>query len=162
MLRMGAQDMRDEFAAHAAAMGEDQAIQDILSEVCEITQMGFSALARVTDTRWVACQIEDRIDFGLNPGDELQIKTTLCNDIRQSGTAIVIDHVGGDPVWRTHPTPVMYGFESYASFPLFVDGAFWGTLCAIDPAPRALSAPETIAALQGCADRIAAILAKPA
>lgn len=151
--------MTDEFAAEAVVASRDQAIRDILSEVCEVTRMGFSAVARVTETRWIACQIEDRIEFGLKPGDELEIKTTLCNDIRECGQAIVIDEVGADPEWRTHPTPAMYGFESYASFPIVIDGAFWGTLCAIDPAPRALNAPETIAALKDCAGRITAILA---
>lgn len=154
--------MMDELGAEAVAAGRDQAIRDILSEVCEITHMGFSAVARVTDTRWIACQIDDRIEFGLKPGDELNIKTTLCNDIRECGQSIVIDAVGGDPHWRTHPIPAMYGFESYASFPIVIDGAFWGTLCAIDPQPRALNAPETIAALKDCAGRITALLSRRA
>ena len=45
---------------------------------------------------------------------------------------------------------MLYGFESYASFPIVLaDGSFYGTLCAIDPEPRALNAHETIAALHG-------------
>jgi signal transduction histidine kinase len=39
----------------------------------------------------------------------------------------------------------MYGFQSYISMPIVLsDGAFWGTLCAIDPRPARLNTPETI------------------
>jgi GAF domain-containing protein len=56
---------------------------------------------------------------------------------------------------------MLYGFESYASIPIFLaDGSFYGTLCAIDPEPRRLSGPETIALLKDCAQRVAAILSR--
>lgn len=151
--------MKDAFAAKVAAQGDDDAIRDILRHACQITQMGFAAVARVTEDRWIACQVEDRIEFGLDPGSELEIKTTICNDIRQCGAAIIIDHVAADPEWRTHPVPMLYGFESYASLPIVLaDGSFYGTLCAIDPAPRTVTAPDTIAALQELAVKVAAIL----
>jgi GAF domain-containing protein len=134
-------------------------IAAILDEVCHVTRMGFAAVARVTDERWVACQVADRIEFGLQPGDELVLKTTICNDIRASGKAVIIDHVGDEPNWRTHPIPMLYGFESYASFPITLDdGQFFGTLCAIDPEPRSLRSPELVAILERFAREIAAIV----
>lgn len=151
--------MKDAFAATVAAEGDDPAIRAILNEVCTLTGMGFAAVARVTEERWIACQVVDKIEFGLDPGDELEIKKTICDDIRQGGEAIIIDAVGADPEWRRHPVPMLYGFESYASIPIFLaDGSFYGTLCAIDPQPRALSAAETIAALHNYARKVAAIL----
>lgn len=153
--------MKDEFAADVAAHGDDEAIISILREMCRVTHMGFAAVARVTEDRWIAAQVEDRIEFGLQPGDELEIKKTICNDIRKDGRAIIIDHIGADPAWRTHPVPAIYGFESYASLPLFLaDESFYGTLCAIDPEPRLLSAVETIAALQALAKEMSAILSR--
>lgn len=150
---------KDQFANSIAAEGDNDAIRAILDEVCLITQMGFAAVARVTDTRWIAAQVLDKIEFGLNAGDELELKTTICDEIRQAGRTIVIDHVAGDPTWRTHHTPALYGFESYVSIPLFLDdGSFYGTLCAIDPHPRALNSPATVGALQTLAKRVAAIL----
>ena len=102
-----------------------------------MTGMGFAAVARVTTDRWIACQLLDKIEFGLKPGDELKIKTTICDEIRDSGQSVFIDHVADDPLWRTHHTPAMYGFQSYISIPiLLADGSFFGTLCAIDPNPR--------------------------
>lgn len=152
---------KDELAARVAAEGDNDAIRTILDEVCRITQMGFAAVARVTDTRWIAAQVLDKIEFGLNPGDELELKTTICDEIRQAGQTIVIDHVAGDPTWRTHHTPALYGFESYVSVPLFLDdGSFYGTLCAIDPHPRALSSPATVGVLEALAKRVGAILSR--
>jgi GAF domain-containing protein len=150
---------KDEFAAEVAADGDNDAIRAILEEVCAVTEMGFAAVARVTDTRWIAAQMIDTLEFGLDPGDELDIKTTICDEIRDSGQTIIIDNVGGNPDWRTHPVPIIYGFKSYVSIPLYLsDGSFYGTLCAIDPQPRRLTAPATVEILTGLAARTAAVL----
>lgn len=55
-------------------------------DVCQrVTGMGFVAIARVTEDRWVTCAALDRLGFGLEPGDELEIETTICDRIRESG-----------------------------------------------------------------------------
>ncbi len=153
--------MADELAAGAVRDGDEDMIRAILVEVCRITHTGFAALARVTEDRWIACQVSDQIEFGMQPGDELDIETTICRQIRACGTEIVIDHVTADPEWRTHPVPALYGFESYASLPIFLsDGSFYGTLCTLDPSPRALSARATIEVLRKHAQRIADLLSE--
>jgi len=117
-------------------------VGNMLDVICSITGMGFTAIARVTEERWITCSVRDDIGFGLKPGDELQIKTTICNEIRQSGKPVIIDHVSEHPHFKTHHTPAMYGFESYISIPIFrKDGRFFGTLCAIDPHPHNVSDP---------------------
>ncbi len=152
---------KDQFAHQMVDIGDDEALRAILYEVCELTEMGFAAIARVTEQRWIAVQVLDRIEFGLNPGDELEIKTTICNEIRECGREIVIDDVAGHEQWRMHHTPMLYGFRSYASFPLTLpDGSFFGTLCAIDPKSRSsLRGPDVIARLEEYARRVEAILA---
>lgn len=151
----------DALASDAVARGEDVDLRRILAEVCRVTGMGFAAIARVTDSRWVVCQVLDSIEFGLKPGEELELKTTICDDIRQSGRAVVIDHVSADREWRTHPTPMLYGFESYASFPIVLaDGRFFGTLCAIDPSPSQVSNAAVVAAMEGYAAEVATILSR--
>ena len=153
--------MKDEFAREVAGEGDDPEICSILLEVCHATRMGFVAVARVTEERWIAAQVVDRIGLGLDPGGELEVKKTICDDIRQCGQAIIIDRIADDPAWRTHPVPVLYGFESYASLPIVLgNGEFYGTLCAIDPEERVLSTVETVTLLRRCADRLAAILTK--
>ncbi len=104
--------------------------------------MGFAAIARVTSDRWITCGVRDDINFGLRPGDELDVKTTLCEEVRLHDQMIVIDCVDTDPNFCTHHTPLMYGFQSYISVPIIrKDGGFFGTLCAIDPRPNNLSSP---------------------
>ena len=52
----------------------------------------------------------------------------------------MFDDASDDIKWSRHPVPVIYGFKSYCSFPVYLeDGSFFGTLCAIDPAPRHVS-----------------------
>ena len=114
-------------------------VPTILDVICKTTGMGFAAVARVTQDRWIACSVQDEINFGLKSGDELKIETTICNEIRDSQRAVVIDHVS-ESDYVNHHTPRIYGFQSYISVPIFLkNGAFFGTLCAIDPNPAALS-----------------------
>lgn len=124
-----------ELSRHVAALGRDDEIQSILTELCELTGMGFAAIAYVSDKRWIACQVDDRIEFGMSAGDELEIKKTICDEIRQSGEAVLIDDTANNPDWWSHPVPILYGFHSYLSLPLHVEGEFFGTMCALDPAP---------------------------
>jgi GAF domain-containing protein len=107
--------------------------------------MGFAAVARVTDDKWIACSVRDEIEFGLAPGGKLKLETTICNEIRQTGEGVIIDHVEQNPRFCGHHTPAMYGFQSYISIPIILNGgAFFGTLCAIDPQPHKLNNPHTI------------------
>lgn len=118
-------------------------IPTILETVCQATGMGFAVVARVTDKRWIACSVRDGIDFGLRPGGELALESTICHEIQQSGSPVIISDVPSDPAFRAHHTPAQYGFRSYISYPILLpDGAFFGTLCAIDPEPRNLGKPE--------------------
>lgn len=151
--------MKHDFAADIAAVQAIEGVRTILKAICDTTGMGFAAIARVTDTRWVACQVLDRIDFGLDAGDELELKTTICDEIRQSGTAVVIDHVAANPEWRTHHTPILFGFQSYVSLPVHrEDGSFFGTLCAVDPEPRNVSSTEIVAMFERYAHEIGSAL----
>jgi signal transduction histidine kinase len=85
--------MTTEFDADIAAVQRIAAVPRILEVVCRSTGMGFAAVARVTDDRWVCCAVRDEIAFGLAPGGELEVETTICHEIRQSGEAVVIDTV---------------------------------------------------------------------
>jgi signal transduction histidine kinase len=117
-------------------------VPKILDTVCELTGMRFAAVARVTNTHWIACSVRDSIEFGLAPGGELRLDTTICDEIRESGEAVIISDVPVDDRYHNHRTPAMYGFRSYISMPIVLpDGVMFGTLCAIDPEPRDLSAP---------------------
>ena len=135
--------LRHDFETDIRAVQQVDAIPKILDVVCRTTGMGFAAVARVTDSRWICCAARDDIAFGLLPGGELKLETTLCHEIRESRKAVIIDNVTEDAVYRSHHTPAMYGFQSYISVPIFLGNReFFGTLCAIDPKPRLLNTPE--------------------
>ena len=132
------------------------AVQAILEVICRTTGMGFSAIARVSDRHWICCAVKDDIAFGLKPGGELELETTICNEIRASRQLVVIDHVAHDPCFRDHHTPQRYGFQSYISQPIILpDNSFFGTLCAIDPRPNALNTPTVLGMFKSFADLIA-------
>lgn len=115
------------------------AMASILEEVSRSTGMRFATVARVSDTRWTACAVYDTIDFGLRPGEDLALETTICNEIRRHGHTVVFNHASTHPRFAHHPTPALYGFEAYISVPIYMaDGRFFGTLCAVDPQPREL------------------------
>lgn len=138
------------------AIARIDVVPTILEVVCLATGMGFAAVARVSEDRWVACAVRDDIGFGLLPGGELEVRTTICDEIRDSGRAVVIDHVAADKNFCGHPTPAMYGFQSYISMPIVrKNGSFFGTLCAIDPKPAILRTPQTIGMFRLFADLIA-------
>lgn len=127
----------------------------LLKVICHNTGMGFAAVARVTETQWVACAVRDEIQFGLKPGGELELNTTICNEIKDHLQEVVIDNVSEDELYCDHHTPKMYGFQSYISVPIkHQDGTFFGTLCAIDPLPRKLDTPNVRGMFKAYADLI--------
>jgi signal transduction histidine kinase len=141
------------------AMQSLEVVPSMLQLVRETTGMGFVAIARVTPERWVACSVLDTIDFGLKPGGELRLESTICHEIHQNRRLVAIDNVAEDPIWATHHTPLQYGFQSYISVPIIRgDGSFFGTLCAIDPKPASVDNPRVIGTLKLFADLIASHL----
>lgn len=52
------------------------AVQTALRVLRRTTGMRIALVARVTETSWTACAVLDEADFGLHPGDELELHTT--------------------------------------------------------------------------------------
>lgn len=148
--------MAEDFQSDIEAVQRIAAVPTILEVVCSTTGMGFAAVARVTEDRWIACQVLDNAHFGLPAGGELKVETTLCHEIRQHHNLIVIDNVAEDPIYCNHHTPAIYGLQSYISVPITLpDGTFFGTLCAIDAKPHKLSNPQTLSTFKLFAELIA-------
>ena len=146
--------MESSAADDVAAVAKIDAVATILEVVCRTTGLGFAAVARVTEDRWIACAVRDGIEFGLRPGGELRIETTICSEIRDSGRLVAIDHAAEDETFCGHPAPKMYGFQSYISVPIYRDGRVFGTLCALDPRPARLNTPGIIGMFRLFADLI--------
>ncbi|MEP2722577.1 GAF domain-containing sensor histidine kinase [Roseibium sp.] len=143
------------FSQDVNVLGAISAVPSILEVVCQSTGMGFAAVARVTEDRWIACSVRDEINFGLEPGGELEVGSTICKEVRDHRTPVVIDDVDNDPVYCTHHTPKTYGLKSYISVPIILsDGSLFGTLCAISPKPAQVSQPKIIGMFKLFADMI--------
>ncbi|KQZ28271.1 GAF domain-containing sensor histidine kinase [Duganella sp. Root1480D1] len=122
-----------------ATIAQIEAVPTILEAVGELTGLRFVCIARVTDTTLYICALLDKLNFGFQVGDSLDVKTTLCEKVREKQKPIVIDSVA-DSEYRGHPAPKLYGFQSYFSIPLYRPGGeYFGTLCGLDPKPAHLS-----------------------
>jgi len=148
-------DTPEAIAHDIAAVARISAVPSLLRIVCDNTGMRFAAVARVTDGTWTACAVEDNINFGLVPGAQLDVHTTLCKEARAARQPVVFDHASEDPAYRDHHTPRIYGIESYISVPIVrPDGEYFGNLCAIDPKPNLVSDAKTVAMFQSFAELI--------
>ncbi len=147
--------MHPAYANDVATVNRLHVVRSVLDVICRTTGMGFAAVARVTEDRWIACAVRDEIGFGLQPGGELPIASTFCNEIRQTGCLVAIDEVATDETYRDHPIAKQYGFQSYISVPLRLpDGRLFGTLCGIDPRPARVNNVQTIGMFQLFAELI--------
>lgn len=140
--------LSSEIQADICAIQAIEAVPTILETVSAITGLRFVCIARVTCDSWTNCAVLDKLDFGLKVGDGLDVGTTLCNEVRDTEKVIVIDQVSEDADYRDHPTPRMYGFESYISIPVYrPNGEYFGTLCGLDPLPAKLKNTAVISSM---------------
>ncbi|MFC5479994.1 sensor histidine kinase [Massilia suwonensis] len=138
--------MKEQLSKRVAEIQAISAVPKILETVAAMTGLRFVCIAHVTDDSWIACAVLDRLDFGLVPGAQLDVTTTLCEEVRDTARAVIIDSVRDSDQYRAHHTPRIYGFESYFSIPIFrTDGSYFGTLCGLDPEPARLT-DSTVAA----------------
>lgn len=143
-------------AADIATIGRIRAVPAIFQVINELTGLRFAAVARVTDKTWTACAVLDRLDFGLQVADELDLVSTLGHEIRQGLHPVVIDKASEDPLYRDHHTPRIYQFESYIAVPIVrTDGRLFGSLFALDPNP----APLKSSTIQSTMESFARMLA---
>src|SRR5690606_16615716 len=125
-----------------------ESVPTILETVSAITGLRFVCIARVTRDSWTTCAVLDKLGFGLKVGDGLDVASTLCDEVRDTEKAIVIDKVSEDALYCNHHTPRMYGFESYISIPVYrPSGEYFGTLCGLDPLPAKLKNTAVISSM---------------
>jgi signal transduction histidine kinase len=138
-------DSSENIARAVAAIARMDAVPTLLKVLCEMTGMRVAVVARVTDKTWTACAVKDEAHFGLKPGMQLAVNTTLCFDSRSSRAPIVIEHASADPRYRNHEAPKRYQIESYVSVPIIrADGGYFGNLSALDPSPAKVAEPRIL------------------
>lgn len=141
--------------ADIAAIGRISAVPTILRVISETTGLRLALVARVTEGSWTACAVLDRMNVGLEVGGQIEVATTLCSKVRSTLEPIVIEHASQEPEYCSHPTPKLYGFESYIATPIFrPNGEYFGNVCALDAAPMVLREPKTLAMVKLFAEMI--------
>ncbi|MYN28234.1 sensor histidine kinase [Duganella levis] len=152
--------MQQTLDADIATIAKISAVPTILEAVAELTGLGFVGIARVTPTSWHACAVLDKLGYGLEPGSELDISTTLCQEVQHTRCAVIIDSVSESEQYRDHHTPRIYGFESYFSIPLYrPSGEYFGSLCGLHREKAELNKTATRNTLMLFADLISRQLA---
>lgn len=125
------------------AVGEIAAVPAMLDIICHATGVGFAAVVRVSEERWLACRVRDEASLGIRAGDVLRADTMPCRDAWQKGEPVIINDVGAGERAGTTSAGRPFGFRSYISFPIVTsDGAVFGTLCAIGVQPARLDRPD--------------------
>jgi signal transduction histidine kinase len=131
------------------------AVPTILKVIAETTGLGLALVARVTPERWVACAVRDQIAFGMKVGDELDVATTLCSQVRDTREPVIVEHASAEEEWCGHLTPKLYNFESYIAVPVYrTNGEYFGNVCALDRKPALLREPKTVAMMNLFAELI--------
>jgi signal transduction histidine kinase len=149
-------DSSEALARDIGTIARINAVPSILRMICDETGMGFAAVARVTDRTWTACAVQDNIGFGLKPGGQLELHTTLCFESRAARAPIIVDHFSEDATYKGHHTPAIYKLESYISVPIVTpSGEYFGNLCAIDSRPARVSEPRVVRMFEVFANLIA-------
>ena len=148
-----------DFTADIAAINSIEALPSMLDAICRMSGMGFAAIARVVDGRWVACAVHDVMSFGVKPGDELEYACTLAHEAGDIHAPVVINQIAESDTYSTHPTVTRYGFQSYISTPIVLpNGSSWGALCALGSQPASLNTPVIVGMCKGFAGLIASHL----
>lgn len=147
--------MADEEYLHVREIQAIHAVPRILETVTALTGLRFTCIAHVTAHSWQACAVHDLIGFGIKAGDQPAIQSTICEEVEATRQAVIIDDADAVEGRLADFVPRLNGFRSYFSIPIFRrDGFYFGTLCGIDPEPRPLSAPATVATLKLFAELI--------
>jgi signal transduction histidine kinase len=150
----------DHLQADIAAVARIGAVPTILRVVSQVTGLRLALIARVTRESWVACAVLDQMGFGLDVGDQLEVATTLCSEVRDTHEPIIIEHASREPEFCDHPTPKLYGLESYIAVPIFrPDGEYFGNVCALDSQPATLRDDKTLAMMKLFAELVSLQLA---
>jgi hypothetical protein len=126
-------DSSQNFVSDVSAIDSIEAVPTILQVICSATQMGFAAVARVTEGRWVACSVVDRLEVGLRPGVELPVENTIDKEIRRSREGMIVD------LWpKRDPVRFVQRSSFMASKVIFPCRSFFEMVHSLAPSARAI------------------------
>ncbi|MFP2908270.1 hypothetical protein ACLESD_25100 [Pyxidicoccus sp. 3LFB2] len=69
--------LNPKLAEDVAAIGRIEAVKTVLRLLLQTTGLRLGVVARVTAESWTCCAVLDEVNFGLRPGDTLEVATTF-------------------------------------------------------------------------------------
>ncbi|MEO5952115.1 MAG: histidine kinase, partial [Chloroflexia bacterium] len=72
------------------------AVQTALRVLMRTTGLRMAIVARVTPTSWTACAVIDEANFGIKPGDQLDVNTTYCKVVGDSLAPLIVNNATED------------------------------------------------------------------
>lgn len=114
---------------------EEEGVRAALYSVLRKSDYRFIGIFRFRDGKATSSVHVDREDLNQTQAPEVPDTATYCSFVRATGQPFVTADAGVDS--RTVNHPARDAVRSYCGLPLFgADGAFIGTLCHYDVAPR--------------------------
>jgi diguanylate cyclase len=115
---------------------------------------GLWMVTRTDDDDWIVLAAEDH-GYGVAPGDLFRWSDSFCSRMVRGLGPRVAPRSEDVPVYAEAPIGRQVPIQAYIGVPIAdPDGALFGTLCAIDPAPQ----PSTIVAEQPLVELLAGLL----
>ena len=135
-------------AAQAFASSAD-ATEAILQLVARQVDMRSSFLSHIdmdTELNEIIAAFNAPGGCDITSGDVYSLPQSFCSSIAGSvePSPLLIEDIASDAVFSSHPARSRFPkIGSYLGVPIFLsDGTFFGTLCAVDPEPRKLTAEQ--------------------
>jgi signal transduction histidine kinase len=137
--------MLQDVSKAVVAIGRIDAVPTLLAVLREITGMRFAAVARVTETVWTVCAVQDGLQLGIEVGAPFVLRTNLAFQSQSTRAPIIVEQVSTDPRYCTDAGLKVYPVESFISVPIFLPNArYFGNLWAFDPRPMSASGPHVV------------------
>ena len=137
--------MLQDVSKAVVAIGRIDAVPTLLAVLREITGMRFAAVARVTETVWTVCAVQDGLQLGIEVGAPFVLRTNLAFQSQSTRAPIIVEQASTDPRYRTDAGSKVYSVESFISVPIFLPNArYFGNLWAFDPRPMSVSGPHVV------------------
>jgi signal transduction histidine kinase len=141
--------------------GRIASLPKVLDVACKTGGMGFTALSRIVDQRWIACGIRDELQTGVDVGQSIALEHTLCRYVQQDLVPLAISDTTSDTRFHDHPAVRSYGFRTFVSVPIFLpDGTFFGSLSGFHYKPRTVDIDIAVRSFEQLANLIALNLDK--
>ena len=173
MMRLGyalGKQGRDEVAAEDPTLsGEATPFADFHSAASDVLdlvhgRLGFwaSLVTRIEDDRWVIEQARDE-GYGITAGDAFAFADTYCARMVEGLGPRFVPQSNGVPCYAEAAIGKKLPIAAYIGVPLLrADGSLFGTLCAIDPAPKAPSVGSELQLLEVSGRLLSSFLEKDA